>query len=182
MEWLQLEDEQKCPFSGLRLRMRRIFITLLMWDKLRPFRVLWLYNIIGFVGSPFGIFIRHSPNQYSTQYTRGSQTRVGVYTLGKTITHCFQYAETQPTSMVSLGFDVWPTRLVFFPIYQVRLCLPISRKNYEIYQTSPPKISGSIGKEANEFLINCQERLHNLNYLESRDFSYITYLLTDVAS
>ena len=46
---------------------------------------------------------------------------------------------------------------------------------------APSKFSGVIGENAYEFLIDCQEKLHNLGSLESHGVSYTTFQLTNVA-
>ena len=50
------------------------------------------------------------------------------------------------------------------------------QKRFEQFmRLSPPKLIGAIGDDAYEFLIDCQERLHNLGSLESHGVAYTTY-------
>ncbi|KAK4716135.1 hypothetical protein R3W88_014473 [Solanum pinnatisectum] len=38
----------------------------------------------------------------------------------------------------------------------------------------PPRFAGTLGKDAHEFLVSCQERLHNLILVKSHGVYYIT--------
>lgn len=39
----------------------------------------------------------------------------------------------------------------------------------------PPRFSGAPGEDAYEFLVSCQERLHNLGLVESHGVDYTTF-------
>lgn len=46
---------------------------------------------------------------------------------------------------------------------------------------NPPTYTGDLTEDANEFIVSCHERLHNLGLVESHGVDYITFQMTGSA-
>lgn len=84
--------------------------------------------------------------------------------------------------MVPLCIDILTSRLIVSPISLGPIMSFNDQKKFERFIfLGPPKFSNAIEEDAYEILLDRQERLHNLESLESYNIAYMTYQLNKLA-
>lgn len=74
------------------------------------------------------------------------------------------------------------TRFIVPPLAASIFMYSMDQKRFEIFTyLDPPRFSMVVDEDANEFLIDYQEKLHNLGSRESHGVTYTTYQLRDIA-
>lgn len=84
-----------------------------------------------------------------------SRRREGVWSPGKVLTYSFQTFRAQPTIVVALYVEAFPTRLMFLLVVPGLPMFADKQKRFERFMClSLPRFSGAIGEDAYEFLVD----------------------------
>lgn len=88
----------------------------------------------------------------------------------------------QLSSTISTHIDSVPIRLNISPVISITVMSSNNQKWFERFiHLAPPKLTGAIGEDSYEFLIDFHEKLYNLVSFEYHRVTYTTYRFTNVA-